>query len=624
MARHSLPLTDDFSRCPPWVWLFALSMAFPWLRLEVSLGVFYPGHLAGGLVAGGLLLTGRRGGHRWGGFLPLVLLGAYLAVLLAWRGQWPAMVIVLVSTLIHALWGAAAFELGKREESPLAALEGLLLLLGASVLVGLSGWILSWLWPAGCLIFPCFPSLPGAEPFLGGWLTQGQYVLWLLLALPVLGPALLRAFRDPRATGARLALSLLAAAAGLGFIAGAPLWGLSIGVLGGALLLARLPPFTRDGDRLLLKALGFGFLFALVLVYGLAPGYLARLTAPLGIDGPLRIEVAEPLPTVLASNGETPITLNVINVSWGELGVVNGDNPEGGALAIGARLRLTTGHGAARSLDLPPLTLARPLQPGSSLSVILPLRLPPWVREGYLSWWARDGLGQAVGLSRESQKGFRFINGDFKRLELDDENRLSAHSRRARDFLTLTFPTLKQAPDRNSLQMILGDLLDTLFFSPLWGEADPRYPQATPFNPGRPFWLDLFHQAGLIGFALALWAFGRLFLHTLQIAGRIPYVQGPAWQFLPISLFLFALSGMFSSDVGSYHGVWAFVLLSGWVEGRHAALFPRALLKKPAKKSAWPRLSFRLPRIRLPRIYLPSPWRRRAPPRAKPRRIQRR
>lgn len=103
MARHSLPLTDDFLKCPPWVWLIALSMALPWLRLDVQGWAFYPGHLAGGLVAGLLLVAREQSGIAWRGIRPLLLIGGYLIVLHILRGEWAASLVILGNLCIHGM-----------------------------------------------------------------------------------------------------------------------------------------------------------------------------------------------------------------------------------------------------------------------------------------------------------------------------------------------------------------------------------------------------------------------------------------------------------------------------------------------------------------------------------------
>lgn len=485
----------------------------------------------------------------------------------------------------------------------------MLLLLGATTAIGLAGMLAGWLWPAGCALFSCSRSEGGPPPFTGGWVTQGQFLMWLVLLFPFLATSLLSAFRRPRSVAPKFLLGMLTAGAILGFVMGADVWGWAVALIGGLLVLWRLWPLHRDGERLVFKALAFGALFAAVMVYGIAPGYLQQVATDLRSEGSLRIGPSRDLPRVLSSEQVTLLSLTAINTGWGVLGDqppwdTESDLPstsqrlrtsaESGALQIGVRLHLNTRRGLVRSLDLPPLILSKPLQPGRSRPIDLPVRLPPWVREGYLTWWARDFHGKDISLSSESQGGFRFINGDFKRLELDPENRMTAFTQRARAFAGKTLPLGHQSPDPDSLNMVLGDLLDTLVFSPLWGKTHSRLARQTPFNANRPFWADIFHRAGFIGLGLAFWIWARLFLRTIRIAERIPFHQSPVWQFLPISLVLLGLIGFISNNPASFHGVWAFFLLSGWVDGRYEAIFPRPLAQKIPRSG----LSLNLPFFR--------------------------
>ncbi len=215
----------------------------------------------------------------------------------------------------------------------------------------------------------------------------------------------------------------------------------------------------------------------------------------------------------------------------------------------------------------------------------LPVRVPHWVREGYLAWHVEAPAGAPVRLAEDSQAGFRFRNAGYRRLQLDRDNRLSALLARARDYSRHARPAAQQAPDAHSLFMVLGDAFDTLFFSPLWGEAERDAPGAHAFGAPRPFWLQLFHRYGLVALALALWAGWRVWRRAWRLAWSAEGDHARlTWALVPAALALLFLAGWFTPELGSYHALWAFFLLAGWVEGRHALMVPR-----PAPRRSAPR-----------------------------------
>lgn len=591
------PVPEVIFRSSPLFWLGIFALGMPWLRIGLGGWVFYPGHLAGGMLAAGVLLT-ESGWRRAGAaLLPLLALGAYMAGLAAYRAQWETALLIAGSTCIQYLWGAAAFKLGCRERTPSAIGESLHLLLGAVLLAGLLAWGIQAFWPAGCSALNCSAQALLPPVFTGGWASSGQYLVFLLTISPVVGASVLEAMGSPghgirsgtfggKGAGGELLPVWLAGAAGIGLVAGGGLWSLLLVALGLAGI-AWNGPFGSGRDaRHAVRGLIFFMAFAMVFVYGLAPGYLSRLVSGVSTQGAMRITLAGQPGRILSSTRDTLFSLRLANTGWSELG-------GGGAqvLWLGARLTITPERGLSRTHDLKAVEIPGPIEAGETIVVEIPLRLPHWVKEGYLSWWLKDSTGnydnqagQTLEWAEGSDSGFRFLNGEYRRLTRETENRLSSLAERARAYRDRTRPTGGARPNPDSAVMILGDLLDTLFFSPLWGEPGGdehgggnqrgNEPGGPPFAASRPMALALFHRYGLLGLLLAGWVLWRLVNRTLRVAQRLGSAGGAGWRLAPLSIALLGVAGLFLPDLGSYHGHWALFLLAGWMEGRHARLYP--------------------------------------------------
>ena len=221
------------------------------------------------------------------------------------------------------------------------------------------------------------------------------------------------------------------------------------------------------------------------------------------------------------------------------------------------------------------------------------VRLPPWVKEGFLAWRVEGGEAAGIGLAADSDFGFRFTNPDFRPLTGEEDNLLSALAQRARDFQQKTFPPPPRGGNPHGWEKIVGDILDTLFFSPAWGAMGPPPGEVTPFSSPRPFWGQLFQGYGLIGVALALWFALDLTRRAARIARHsLRTFEKVLWRWLPLSAWLLALSGLISPQLGSFHSVWGLFLLSGFVSGRHDRLlanFPAMWRAKSARRWALPR-----------------------------------
>ncbi len=570
-------------------WLALFLLATPWLRFDLGGWTLYPGQLALTLLLAAALV--QDGG--WSAALrplqPLLALGVYVALVAALRQEWGTALTVLLLTAGHFAWGAAAFRVGLQGRSGGDLRPALLLLLCATLGMGLLLWIVQGFWPAGCRALNCREGAHWPFAFTGGWGSAAQYALLLVFLLPVLGGPLIAGLGQPGRGLRRWALPALGAAAGLGLFAGAPLWAILLVGLGWYLLLRTIGPARRDPQRLLLRGLAGGALFGLVLVYGLEPGYLHRLGGNETVLPPVRIRFQGVPPRLLSSDGPVPLALRVRNTGWSPLGGQGGET-----LQLGLRYLVTPERGATRAVDGPQVAVPVRLAPGESLSLEVPVRLPPWVRDGYLTWRLSLADGSAVPLASGSEPGFRFLNTAYRRLGLDPENQLSSMAVRARAFQTEALPPPSAEPDAHSAGMVLGAVLDTLFFSPLWGAPEPTG-RGHAFTPQRPFLPSLFHRYGLIGLGLALWAAWRLLERALGCRER----GHPGWMLLPLALALLGAASLFTPALGSHTSHWAFFLLAGFLEGRYARKYP------------WPR--FRLAPRRLWRFRLPLPWRMGAP-----------
>jgi len=582
----------------PLYWLGVFSLAAPWVRFPLGDWVLYPGQWALGLLLAAVLLDEGGWVVAVRPLAPLLALGAYVSAVAALRGEWTASAIMAAVTVAHFWWGAAAMRLGMEGRSS-APRVALLLGLTLTVGVGVVMWVLQAFWPEACRALNCHEHAPWPFTFTGGWGSAAQYALLLLLLLAPVGGALMSSLWRSGGSRRRWALPVLGAAAGLGLVAGSPLWGLLLAALGWVLLYRRMGPARQDPQRLLLRGLAAGGVFAVILVYGLVPGYLHRLWGSESALPPVRVTLPGSPPNALSSDAPTLLAVELRNVGWSPLG-----GSAAGPLVLGVRYLVTPERGPTRVLDGEHVAIPGTLRPGESRDVMLSVRLPPWMKDGYLTWRLELQDGSEVPLARRSLPGFRFHNPGFRRLALDPENLLTAMADRARSFRSDTEPPPMVTPDMDSAGNVVGDALDTLFFSPLWGEREPSAAHH-PFTVRRPFLLSLLHRYGLIGLGLVLWFAWRLLHRSMACAER----GDPAWMLLPLSLLLLFLAGLFTPALGSYYSHWAFFLLAGFLEGRYARKFP------------WPAL--RLPPRRAWRVRLPLPRRMGAPRRSHAGRVHR-
>lgn len=572
-------------------WLAVFALASPWLRIPLGPWVLYPGTVALSLLLAAVLLD--EGG--WVGAVrplaPLLALGGWVALVAALQGQWTAALLAAGTTAANFVWGAAALRLGLggRTSAPRAAL---VLLLAATLAVGLVLWGVQALWPAGCRALNCSERTFWPYAFTGGWGSAAQYALLLVFLLAPVGGLLVAALAKPGGGLRRWALPGLGAGAGLALVAGAPLWALLLVAAGWLFLRRRLSPATRDPQRLMLRGLAAGALFAVLVVYGLEPGYVNWLWGDENALPPVRVSLAGPPPRGLTSEQATQVPILVRNAGWSRLGST------GSPLRLGLRFLLTPERGPARVLDGPQVRLPGPLAPGATRTLEVAVRIPPWVKGGYLTWRVTLGGGMLVPLAHHSAPGFRFANLTYHRLELDHDNLLSALAERARAYESETHAPPVATPVMDSAGMIAGDVLDTLFFSPLWGEPEPSG-QALPFSSHRPLLPSLLHQYGLVGLGLALWVLWRLLRRAAICAER----NDPGWLLLPLALVLLVGAGVFTPALGSYHSDWALFLLAGFLEGRTARKFPGLALRGAPRwvwrLPLWPSRRMGAPRRRL-------------------------
>ncbi len=565
-------------------WLAIWVLALPWVRYSFGPWVLYPGHVALGLLLAGTLIAEGGWGVALRPLAPLLLLGGYIAAVAALREQWTLMALALATTGGNVWWGAAAFRLGLQSRDTRPVQEGLVGLFGLILAVGLLFWVVRGFWPGACAVLNCAANGYWPYPFTGGLGNEAAYLLALLFLLAPVGAPFLAALHG-RALRPALGLGAGGVLALLGLLAGAALWVWLLLALAWLLLLRLHPPGASGANRLLVRGTAFGLVFLAVSVYGLEPGYL-RGPAAGAVTPTARLALPEAPPRSLTSAASRAVPVRVHNTGWNTLG-----GEGGAALRLGARILITPERGDTRIYDLGTVPVPGRLAPGDARQVVLSLQPPHWLREGYLAWYLVQGENAPVRLDDASQQGFRFVNTAFRRIAHDPENRLSVLAQRARAFAAEAEARPDRAPPAHTWSLVLGDVLDTVFFSPLWGEVEPAAAGHAPFGTPRPFLPALLHQYGLIGLALALWFAWRLLTRALAIAQG----GGPAWQLLPLALLLLFAAALFTPVVGSYHGHWAFILLAGFLEGRYAQRHPpRAGL--PTLR--WPTLPWpRLPRL---------------------------
>ena len=558
---------------PAWRWSAVLAAGMPWVKLAGGGAAFYPLHVVLGLLA--LPATAGRGGAVRAGLRPaggaLVLLGAYLALVAALRGDWPLAALLAGATLANGCWGWAARTVGHGSDAP-ALPEALILWLALAPVLGGLMWAAAAWWPAACGMLPCRPRTVAPWPFAGGWGDPALYLLFLLLLLPALWTPLLALNRLGRPGGG---LVVLLAVVGLGALLALPggrLWyAVPLGAAWAGLWLVA----GREGhaqDRLLLKGAGVLYLWAAVVLYGVSPGYLGMLFAGDPAEGiALRVEQEVPTGGLLSSETPTPLTLEVVNPGPFDLALDAGQR-----VWVAPRLLIRPGGGETRAYPLARVALPGSLPAGERVALTVPLLLPPWASTGFLAWhFEAEGLA-APRLGPRSAVGFRFRNPAFRDLKDSEDNLLTALAARSRTMARQALPPHATRRDLHGAEAMLGDVLDTLVFSPLWGQPAP-YPKTAPFGGPRPFWLQLLAEYGLIGLMLALaagWGLARR-------AGQLAYAARAgtprlAWSLVVLAVGVIALTGFFSPVLGTYHGQWGLFLLFGFTEGRHDRFFLRA------------------------------------------------
>ncbi|MCH8960218.1 MAG: hypothetical protein IH820_02500, partial [Bacteroidetes bacterium] len=73
-------------------------------------------------------------------------------------------------------------------------------------------------------------------------------------------------------------------------------------------------------------------------------------------------------------------------------------------------------RGVARIYEGQPVLLTERLRPGKSIDVTVPVRLPHFVRGGFLAWRIERADGTPIALTHNSDHGFRFVNAGYRSL----------------------------------------------------------------------------------------------------------------------------------------------------------------------------------------------------------------
>lgn len=556
---------DGIFRAPSYFWAGVIALCMPWVLLKVEPGTVYPLALGTG-VGLTLLVLGKGGGLRMiPALLPGLLLGICISALAAWRGQWVMGTVVIGLTGLHFIWGAAAYRFAKGgfDAKPLG--KACAILLGVSLAIGGLGWLMRTYWLPGCNFFNCGPAGSWPFQFTAGFDSPFQFLLFLIFLTPPIAVALVVVLEEYREGWGKWLLIIMVLLAGLGVIAGSGPLELVVVFLGLVLLGGVLKSSGDAGAGLLVNGSVFGFLLAMVFVYGVAPEYIDRVMLKDPNQAPLRLTLTEPLPERLYSRKSTTVEFKLLNTGWRRIGT-DGENP----FQIVVRVLIAPQQGPLRYHDLARAPLALTLAPGESGTASLTLRLPTWFQEGFLFWRLENLAGQPYRQKEDSDSGQRVINDDYHDLEFDRENRLSILTQRSRVFQAETRPIKTQTPSKLKFTAVIGSVLDTLFFSPLWGLESPLESKMNPFSPNRPFWPDLFRRYGFLGLMLAVWFGWRMFSHAAFIADRTTGLTRLGWRMFAISGALVAVIGLFSPALGTYHAHWALFLLAGFVEGAYA------------------------------------------------------
>ncbi len=544
----------------------------PWLRYATPWGPLYPGQwllvpaLAWALTRGPLARLGVR--RERPPLLPLAGFAGFVLALSLLRGQWGAALTLVPAAAALAAWAWAAYRLGLAA-APLSRFRhAAILFLAASLGVGLLSWLAQSQWPAACVLLNCDPAATIPYAFRGGWYTSAQYLLVLIVLLPSVGGTLLESWRAGSRGLGHWLLTLLVAGAGLGLLAGMRWWGFLILALGLILLGQALAADTHPADRLLLRGLVFFTVFSPIALYGMMPGYGTASLFPPGSARALGVRHGLASPVVLSSESDVTETVQVVNTG----SVALSASPERPIRLRALALFTPRSGGESRMAPAGEGLIARDLAPGEASDVTVTLRVPPWMNQGYLSWSTEDEAGRSIGLAEAMHQGFRFVNGDYSSLSEGGDDTLSALAARAR-VPALALPAGR--PRRSLVEPVLGDAFDTLFFSPLWGQAAATHTPGQVFDPARPFLLQVLHQYGLIGLSLLGWFLTDLMRRSVQLGFGRRTLAGLNWRLVPVSVPLLALLGLVSGEWGRFHSWWGCVLLGGYVQGVHERVFPR-------------------------------------------------
>jgi len=621
---------QGLSAASPWSWMGFLAAGAPWLTLRWGGFALYPLHLlVAALLLAALLYQMFTGAETRLPLRPVLALCGYFVFVLLLRGEFARALALAGATLANGAWAWAAYRVGRHSDRAEAAADGLLLFLGAGLACELVLWGLAAFWPAACsaLNCPAWPQDP--PPFRGGMSSPGQFMALVALAWPGVAAILVLARHQARAAAQQRVFTALAAALGLALLAGGGAWLVPAGLVLWLGLYRTLVPWGDPRDAALLKRMGLWMLVAPVLFYALFPRYLGQwYTLAPAPGGRVRIEQAAGSSRVLSSERATVFALRVSNT-----GAFSLSSP----VLVFPRVLVTPARGPIRAADLEPVPLARALPAGASVQVNVPVRVPPWVDNGFLKWHVRYGNGTLAAPSESSAQGQRFVNAGHRALGEGRENLLSALAKRARDLQNETFVPVPDQPAPVSAEKVVGDVLDTLLFSPLWGEAKGdggegkgegrRARDWRPFPANRPFITDLFAEFGLIGLAGLVYLGWLLVLRARALEARTSKPGARlSWSLVPPSLAILAMLGLFSPALGTFHGQWGLFLLFGFMEGRYHRLFPA----RPGAEAGWreradaalgwlrdlrlpawprPRPGFRWPSIRWPGLRGPGPRR---------------
>jgi len=566
---------DRLARQSPWWWGAMLAVAGPWLRIEWRGWSVYPMHLLLTVLVGHYIITrGRPRGAPRVPFAALTALLLWVAALSALRGLWPQALLALGALAGGWAWGWLAWLVGQRGEgAPLVLAHGAWLLI--SLLGGVVLWLGGWLWAPACAVLACDPEALPPPALHGLWISPGQFLLHLILVAPPLAALLVVRNRATRMQPATLWLLALGVAHVVALLTepSPQRLVLLLAALGGMTLL--LWPERHPKDLRLLVSVAVFALFAAVVLYGALPGYLQRMGTARS-SGRVVLTLPQAPPDELSHQQAALLTVEVRNVGWQTLSL----HPHQPA-QLSARVLYTNPLGETRVAAEQAIPLPQPLPPEESVTLHLPLRSPPWLQQGFVSLRVTRGDGRPVEQAVGSAPGFRFRNPAYETLQDERDNRLSIAAERARTVQRLPVLTGSTAPDPHRLTNVVGDVLDSLVFSPLWGlnRPDTQAPLATP----RPLLAQIFHRYGGIGLLLALWGLWGLLRRSWEIALHANRLEARlAWRFAALAVVLLILSGLSSPVLATWHAVWGLFLFAGFVESRHAMVVPPRRRRRPA------------------------------------------